>query len=83
MLILLKAGCLTIYGLALTSLWLPLIGADTIFQYTALALFAAHLVEVLAFFTWVRRYPGPLAISLLLTLLFGLLHWLPLRQRAA
>lgn len=83
MLILLKAICLAIYGLALTSLWLSLTGADTLLQYTALALLAAHLVEALVFFTWVRRYPGPLAISLLLTLLFGLLHWLPLRQRAA
>ena len=29
-------------------------------------------------FRHVRRYRGPLALSVLLTLLFGLLHWKPL-----
>ena len=32
-------------------------------------------------FKHVRKYRGPLAVSVLLTLLFGLLHWKPLAQR--
>lgn len=77
---LLKAGCLALYALALFSLWIPLTGADPLLQYAALALLVAHLLEALAFFRLVRRYPGSIATSLLLTLLFGFLHWWPLRQ---
>jgi len=31
----------------------------------------------------VARYPGPFAVSAGLTLLFGILHWKPLADRAA
>jgi len=29
-----------------------------------------------------RRYRGPLAVSIALNLLFGLLHWVPLKRAA-
>lgn len=79
---LLKIGCLAIYLLALVGLFIPLpFGAETPLRYVAAILLAVHLLEALVMFRHVRRYPGPLATSLLLTLLFGFLHWWPLRQR--
>ena len=39
-----------------------------------------HVVELLFAFKYVRTYKGPLGISVLLTLLFGLFHWLPLAR---
>jgi len=45
-----------------------------------------HALEIVVMFKQVRLYRGPLAVSMLLTLLFGLLHWKPLadeQKRAA
>ncbi|WP_085722933.1 hypothetical protein [Pseudomonas sp. R37(2017)] len=79
---LLKIGCLAIYLLALAGLFIALpFGAEIPLRYVAAILLAAHLLETFFMFRHVRRYPGPLAISLLLTLLFGFLHWWPLRQQ--
>ena len=79
---LLKTGCLAIYLLALIGLFMPLpFGAGTPLSYTAVILLGAHALEALVMFGYVRRYPGSLAMSLLLTLLFGFLHWWPLRQQ--
>lgn len=78
---LLKIGCLAIYLLAITGLFIPLpFSTETPLRYMALILLAVHLLEVPIMFRYVRRYPGSLAVSLLLTLLFGFLHWWPLRQ---
>jgi hypothetical protein len=49
----------------------------------ALVLLLIHALEVLFAFKHVRLYKGPLAISVVLTLLFGLLHWRPLARAAA
>jgi hypothetical protein len=77
----LKAGCLAIYALALASLFVTLpFGAGTPLQYAAAILLVAHVLEALVMFRTVRRYPGSLAVSLVLTLLFGFLHWWPLRS---
>jgi uncharacterized protein YhhL (DUF1145 family) len=48
-----------------------------------LVLLGAHALEVLVFRKQVALYPGPFAVSALLTLLFGFLHWKPLADRAA
>lgn len=78
----LRVGCLAIYLLTLVGLFVPLpFGAETVLLYVAAVLLATHLLEAIVMFRHVRRYPGPLATSLLLTLLFGFLHWWPLRQR--
>jgi hypothetical protein len=47
-------------------------------QNIALIILAIHVIEMVVMFKHVRRYRGPLAVSMLLTLLFGLLHWKPL-----
>ena len=84
MLTLLKAGCLVIYAMSMAGLvgLLPAALASTM-QTLALALLAIHALETLVMFRHVRLYPGPLAISVILTLLFGLLHWKPLADAKA
>jgi hypothetical protein len=79
----LKAACLAVYALALAGLagLLPS-GLAGNMQTIALVMLAAHAVELAMMFKHVKRYPGPLAISMLLTMLFGLLHWKPLADAA-
>jgi hypothetical protein len=48
-----------------------------------LVLLLVHAVELVVMFKHVRLYRGSLAVSVLLTLLFGLLHWRPLAKAAA
>jgi hypothetical protein len=79
----LKAICLAIFasGLAALAGWVP----DTVplnLPRIAAILLAIHALELVFAFKHVRRYPGPLAASVLLTLLFGLLHWKPLADAA-
>ena len=79
---LLKLGCLFIYAGALASL----LGWKTSEwgqwqQYIALTILVIHVIEMPFVFSAIRRYRGPLAVSVLLSLLFGLLHWQPLRKQ--
>lgn len=81
---LIKGACLLTYLLAAIGAVTPLpYGLSSPLQYAALLLLAAHALEAVVMFKHVKRYPGPLAISLLLTLLFGLAHWLPLSRQPA
>jgi hypothetical protein len=80
---LLKAICVTLYLLVLASLFTELPIQPKIvlvMQYAVIALLAAHVIEVIVWFKFVRLYRGPLATSILLTLLFGLMHWQPLMK---
>jgi uncharacterized protein YhhL (DUF1145 family) len=45
----------------------------------AVVFIVLHALEVPIFWQRVKRYRGPLAVSVILTLLFGLLHLTPLR----
>lgn len=80
----LKIPLLATYALALaaTGGWWTGPWSAT-FQNAALVLLAVHAVELVFTVQHVRRYPGPLALSLVLTLLYGLLHWKPLADQAA
>lgn len=79
----LKAGCLAIYLLAVIGGFTTLpFGATSALQSVAAVLLGLHVLELLVAFKSVRRYPGPLIDSVGLTLLFGLLHWLPLAKAA-
>ena len=81
---LLKLGCLFIYAGALASLMGWKTSEWGQWQQTiALALLVIHVIEMPFVFPALRRYRGPLAVSLLLSLLFGLLHWQPLRKSQA
>ena len=42
----------------------------------------AHILELYAMWGHVRRYRGPLAVSVVLTLLFGIGHWKALSDSA-
>lgn len=78
-----KLACLLMYGLALASglgWWTS--DAAVIVRTVALLVLAVHAVEAVIAFKLVRRYPGPLAISICLTLLFGLVHLRPLARKA-
>ena len=82
--ILLKAGCLAIYALALAEAAGLLSGTlATTMEVAAIALLAVHFLELIFVFGKVRLYRGSLAVSILLTLLFGLLHWMPLAYARA
>ena len=54
--------------------------AWSLWKTIAVVLLAAHLLEVIVMFKYVKRYRGSLGASLVLTLLFGFLHWKPLMQ---
>jgi uncharacterized membrane protein (UPF0136 family) len=82
--LLLRALCLLAYAMALAKL-AGLLPAGTFDRAPMVAgvLLALHAAELLFMFKHVRRYRGALAVSVLLTLLFGLLHWKPLADQAA
>ena len=75
----LKTLLLATYALAIASLLLPLpFDAGPMLRRVSLILLAVHLLELVFVFRHVRLYKGPLGTSIVLTLLFGLLHWKPL-----
>lgn len=79
-----RAALLALYALAIAALLVPLPwGAGPLVQRIALITLAIHVVELLFVFKHVKAYTGPLATSVALTLLFGLLHWLPIKNRQA
>jgi hypothetical protein len=75
----LRAGCIAAYVLAAVSLagWMPP-GWFGRVQTVAALLLGVHAVEALLMQRQLRLYRGPLAVSVLLTVLFGFLHWKPL-----
>jgi hypothetical protein len=76
-------NCLGAYALALLSLAVTLPwGLGPVMQNLALALLAVHVLEAIVAYKHIKTYKGPLWHSLLLALLFGLLHWLPLARAA-
>ena len=80
----LKAVCLASYLLAIASFAAAMPPALVLpLQLFAGAMLAAHALEAIIFMRYVRLYRGSLAKSLLLTLLFGLLHWKPLADAKA
>ena len=77
----LKANCLGAYALALLSLvWALPWGLGPVMQNIALALLGIHVLEAIVAFKYIKSYKGPLLHSLVLALLFGLLHWMPLAR---
>lgn len=75
-----KITCLAVYLLglidALAPEWLSL-PYDA--ARAACLLLGIHAIELIVFFNRVRWYHGALGVSMVLTLLFGLLHWKPLQ----
>jgi hypothetical protein len=82
MVAILKFACLGTYALGIASLLGLLPGAGSMLVIASAVLLALHVLETIVMFKHVRRYEGSLATSILLCLLFGLLHWKPLADRA-
>ena len=80
---LLRGLLVATYLLALVSLFVALpMDATPVMQKLALVLLGVHALECLLAFKYIKRYTGPLWVSLALSLLFGLLHWMPLARAA-
>ena len=79
-----KFALLATYAAALAVLagWLNLPEASSL-PRLALILLGAHVLELPFAYRHLHRYPGSFAVSVLLTLLYGLFHWRPLAQAAA
>ena len=79
-----RALCLLAYAMAIAKLagLLPAGSFDRA-PLVAGVLLALHAAELVFMFKHVRSYRGALAVSVLLTLLFGLLHWKPLAEQEA
>lgn len=77
-----KAICLILYALGLASFLGMLPEGWRIIGPIAAGVLVIHLIEIVVAFKHVRAYQGPLAVSMLLTLLFGFLHWKPIADRA-
>lgn len=78
-----KIGTLVFYLAALASLFIAFPPAvASVLQWGAVVLLVAHALEVVFCLRWIRLYEGPLAVSILLTLLFGFVHWMPYKRRA-
>jgi uncharacterized protein YhhL (DUF1145 family) len=73
-----KIACIAVYALGLLSALGMLPASWHIIATIAAVVLAAHAIEVVVAFKHVRRYQGSLAMSIVLTLLFGVLHWMPI-----
>ena len=79
-----KALLLIVYALAVASFFTALpFDLGSLLRWIALVLLLIHVVELIAMFKHVRLYQGTIGTSMLLTLLFGLLHWKPLADAKA
>jgi hypothetical protein len=75
--------CLGLYGLGVAALGGWWSGAVPMWCWRAsLAIWAVHGLELVLARRWVALHTGPYWHSVLLTLLFGALHWWPLKTRA-
>ena len=80
-----KLLLLVVYGTAVCSYLTALpLSPDAIHwvRIVAAVLLAVHLLEVVVCFKRVALHKGPLFDSVLLTLLFGFLHWKPMADAA-
>ncbi|WP_280516170.1 2-oxoacid:acceptor oxidoreductase family protein [Aromatoleum bremense] len=76
-----KGSCLAIYLLALVGIFIDLpAGVAAPVQYGAVILLGAHVLEIFVAFKSIRLYRGSLVVSIVLTVLFGFLHWMPLAR---
>jgi hypothetical protein len=78
----LKIGALVVYAIAAAAALGALPGSLGAWMVKlALLLLVLHVLELPIAFKHLKKYQGPLAVSVLLSLLFGFLHWLPLSKQ--
>ncbi len=78
-----KVLCIVLYAAAVGHWagWMPS-GVMPSATTLAVVFLGLHALEVPIFWQRVKRYRGPLAVSIAFTLMFGLLHLIPLRGEA-
>ena len=80
----LQGLCLGLYAMgfaALTGLWMG--EGAVLCMRASLAMLAVHVLELAWARRWLALHPGPRLVSVLLTALFDVLHWWPLKVRAS
>ncbi|MBD2857737.1 hypothetical protein IB286_01875 [Spongiibacter sp. KMU-158] len=78
-----KLLTLLFYVVAVVAWQTSLFGdASPYIYYTALAFPAFHILEIPVAYKYLDRHPGGMAQSILLTVVFGVGHWLPLKKEA-
>ena len=78
-----KLAVLLIYAASLASLFIAMpVGLATSLQIISLLLLVTHTLECVVCWRYLKLYQGPLAMSIVYTLLFGFVHWLPLKKQA-
>ena len=79
-----RIACLVAYALGIAAfaglVHGPLAAAAAI---VTIALVGLHALELLYAFRFLHRYRGSMGLSVVLALLFGVLHWAPLARRKA
>jgi len=82
MTLVMKIACLVAYALGIAALLGlihgPLAAAAAI---VTIALLGLHALELLYAFKFLHRHPGSMGTSVVLALLFGVLHWAPLARQ--
>lgn len=77
-----RIGCLAAYALGIAAftglIHGPLAAAAAI---VTIALVGLHALELLFAYRFLHRYKGAMAVSVVLALLFGVLHWAPLARQ--
>ncbi len=79
---LMKLACVAAYVVAIAAL-LGLVHGPVarVAEMLSIALPGIHALELFVAFKYLGRYRGPLAASVALALLFGVLHWAPLARQ--
>ncbi len=78
-----RIGCLLAYALGIAAFAGLIHGAlAAAAAIVTLALLGLHALELLFAYRFLHRHPGSMGMSVVLALLFGVLHWAPLARKA-
>ena len=78
-----KIAILLLYLAGLLAAFTTLFGgASPYIMWIALGFLLTHLLEVAVAYQYLKRHPGGMAESVLLCVLFGVAHWMPLKKAA-
>lgn len=76
-----KVATVILWILGIVAWVSPVLGAATpFFAYLALFLLVAHALEIIVAWPHLKKYPGGLGQSIVLCLIFGVVHWMPLKK---
>ena len=77
-----KIACLAAYALGIAALAGLIHGPlASVAAMVTIALLGVHALELLYAFKFLHRYRGSMGMSVLLAMLFGVLHWAPLARQ--